>query len=74
MVVSLLLQMVALNYSASIIVCDVWDRFAALAARMENLIQGNSRDVVDQAYMKLVTNLSISQSISWSQRTDELSI
>ncbi|KAJ7570158.1 hypothetical protein O6H91_01G108600 [Diphasiastrum complanatum] len=30
-------------------------RFAALAARMEGLIQGNSRDVVDLAYTKLVT-------------------
>lgn len=32
-------------------------RFAALAGRMENLIQGNSRDVVDQAYMKLVNTM-----------------
>jgi prephenate dehydrogenase len=29
-------------------------RFASLAGRMENLIQENSRDMVDQAYMKLV--------------------
>ncbi|KAH9551801.1 hypothetical protein CY35_09G031900 [Sphagnum magellanicum] len=28
--------------------------FASLAGRMENLIQENSRDMVDQAYMKLV--------------------
>jgi hypothetical protein len=37
-----------------------WIRFAALAGRMENLIQGNSRDVVDQAYMKLVICMQIS--------------
>jgi len=32
-------------------------RFASLAGRMENLIQENSRDMVDQAYMKLVRTM-----------------
>ncbi len=32
-------------------------RFASLAGRMENLIQENSRDMVDQAYMKLVKTM-----------------
>lgn len=31
-------------------------RFAALATRMEQYIQGQSRDLVDQAYTKFVSN------------------
>lgn len=32
-------------------------RFASLAARMEQYIQGQSRDLVDQAYTKIVSIL-----------------
>ncbi|XP_019152841.1 PREDICTED: exocyst complex component SEC3A-like [Ipomoea nil] len=35
-------------------------RFAALATRMEQYIQGQSRDLVDQAYTKLVTMMFVS--------------
>lgn len=34
-------------------------RFATLATRMEQYIQGQSRDLVDQAYTKFVSNLFI---------------
>ncbi|KAG1368535.1 exocyst complex component SEC3A [Cocos nucifera] len=34
-------------------------RFATLATRMEQYIQGHSRDLVDQAYMKLVSTMFV---------------
>jgi hypothetical protein len=37
-------------------------RFAALATRMEQYIQGQSRDLVDQAYTKFVST-AISMSL-----------
>jgi len=35
----------------------VLHRFATLATRMEQYIQGQSRDLVDQAYTKFVSDL-----------------
>lgn len=39
------------------------NRFAVLATRMEQYIQGQSRDLVDQAYTKLVRAPKINSSI-----------
>ena len=35
-------------------------RFATLATRMEQYIQGQSRDLVDQAYTKFVSSIFLS--------------
>lgn len=44
----------ALMFSKKIIL-----RFAALATRMEQYIQGHSRDLVDQAYTKIVSDICL---------------
>lgn len=38
-------------------------RFAALATRMEQYIQGQSRDLVDQAYTKFVSTANSIESV-----------
>ena len=38
---------------------NIFGRFEALAQRMESLVQGNSRDMVDAAYKKLVSILFV---------------
>ena len=44
-----------LKWSGPTFVKHFFDRFEALAQRMESLVQGNSREMVDTAYKKLVS-------------------
>lgn len=44
-----------LSLSAMNLLLAFWHRFATLATRMEQYIQGQSRDLVDRAYTKFVS-------------------